>query len=437
MILRTELRRSTAPVAGIGFLVVSVGLLYSLSGPWGKRTAPWDEQWIGLAQWTRYLALFVSPLVIGVGAWQGLRDKRSKVGELFATTPVVPWRRALPTAGALALAVTAGYAGLLVVGGVQVAGNASYFHLKWVPVAGVMVLALVGIALLGMGIGRLVPSLVTPPVLAVAALVAQAAVLQTGWPLLLTPAFGAPDITVFTSVATSVTLTQALWFIGIGATGFGLFVASRITTRLAALLPMALSALVVVPTLSGVDSPVVADPDARALVCDDDGPRVCVTRAHADYLPTLVGPAREALALMGKLPSPPTSVVEMPSQGVDYRPPPHDVVPVFLDTWSPIDPAKIRMTVLSGADVPVCDEEDWDAVTRVIVARTVATAWLTGELTPLPGWQYLSEDESTKIQQVWQALQALPAAEQPARVAALRDAALDCRGDLTTLLETP
>jgi hypothetical protein len=172
-------------------------------------------------------------------------------------------------------------------------------------------------------------------------------------------------------------------------------------------------------------------------VCDDDGPRVCVTRAHADYLPILVEPAREALALMGKLPSPPTSVVEMPSQGADYRPPPPDVVPVFIDTYSPTDPTKIRMTVLSGTDVPVCDQNDWDAVTRLIVARTVVTAWFTGELAPLPGSQYLGEDAPKEIQQAWQALQALPAAEQPARVAALRDAALNCRGDLTTLLGTP
>jgi hypothetical protein len=431
MILRTELRRSTAPVAGIGFLVVSLGLLYSLSGPWGKGTAPWDEQWIGLAQWIRYLALFMVPLVIGVGAWQGLRDKRSKVGELFATTPMAPWRRALPTVGALALAVTMGFVGLLVVGGVQVARTASYFHLKWLPVAGVMVLALVGIALLGMGIGRLAPALVTPPVLAVAALAAQAAVLQSGWRLWLTPAFEAPDITVFTTVATPVDLTQALWFIGIGATGFGLFVASRTTTRLAALLPMALSAVVVVPVLSGMDSPVVADPDARALVCDDDGPRVCVTRAHADYLPTLVGPAREALALMENLPSPPTSVVEVPSQGADHRTLPSDVVPVFLDAYSPTDPATIRMTILSGGDVPVCDENDWDEVTRIIVARTVVAAWFTGEPAPVPYWRDMFEDARKEIQQEWQALQALPATEQPARVAALRDAAIYCRGELT------
>jgi hypothetical protein len=374
MILRMELRRSTAPVAGIGFLVVSLGLLYSLSGPWGKRTAPWDEQWIGLAQWTRYLALFVWPLAMGVGAWQGLRDKRSNVTELFAVA---------------------------------------------------------GIALLGMGVGHLLPSPVTPPVLAVATLAAQFAVLQSGWPQLLTPAFDSVDITVFTTVAVPVTLTQVLWFTGIGATGVALFVASRARTRVAALLPMALAAVVAVPILSGVDSPVVADPDARALVCDDDGPRVCVTRAHADYLPTLVGPAREALTLLRKLPSPPTSVVESPAQEGDYQPPPPDVVPVFLDPQDDTDPATIRMAVLSGSNTPMCGAEDWPTITRMVVARTVAAAWFTGEPAPLPGWTFAFEEAHKEIQQAWQAFQALPAAEQTARVVALREAAIYCRGELT------
>jgi hypothetical protein len=158
-----------------------------------------------------------------------------------------------------------------------------------------------------------------------------------------------------------------------------------------------------------------------------------VTRAHADYLPTLVAPAREALALMGKLPSPPTSVVEVPEEG--FHSPPH-VAPVLIDAFSPTDPAKIRMIVLAGPDLPLCDELDWEAATRVVVARTVAAAWFTGELAPIPGGQYVWDDARGEIQQAWQALRALPAADQPARVAALREAALDCRGDLGALLGT-
>jgi hypothetical protein len=435
VILRTELRRSAAPVLGIGFLAVSLGLVYSLTGPWTHGTAPWDKEWTGLAQWTRYLALFLWPLVLGAGAWQGLRDRRSGVTELFATTPKSTWRRLLPTAGALAIALTAAYVVLLAVGGVQVAAAASYFHLRWVPVAGVMVLALTGAALLGFGIGRLLPSLVTPPVLAVAALAGEVAVAQRGWPLLLTPAFDGPDVTAFTTVAMPVTLTQALWFTGIGATGFALAVAVRTRARLAAVLPVAVAAAVAVPVLSGMNSPVVADPGATALVCDDDGPRVCVRQVHADYLPTLAGPARKALALLRKLPSPPTSVVEYPPGDIA----PADEVAFHVGVPNLTDPGQVELAVLAGAGTPLCEyAPGWGASTDVLSARIVTASWFTGELAPVPGTRYLWDVAQDHVRAEWDALRALPAAEQLARVAAYRDAALACdgHGDAPTL-ESP
>jgi hypothetical protein len=434
MILRTELRRSTAPLLGIGLVVVSLALIYSLTGPWTHGTAPWNEEWTGLAQWTRYLTVFLWPMVLGIGAWQGLRDHRAGVAELFATTPRPVWRRLVPTVGAVAIALTAAYVVLLVVGGVQVAENTSYFHLKWLPVAGVMVPALVGIAVLGFGIGRLVPSLITPPVLAVAALAAQIAVIKEGWPLLLTPAFGGEDVTAFTTVDVAVTAAQALWFTGVGATGFCLALAVRARARVAALLPVALTAAVAVPVLSGVDAAVVPDEDALALVCTDDGPRVCVRRVHADTLPALTGPAREALALLGKLPSPPTSVTEYPPEE-EFRAPSPDVVPVLFFTTPVTDPARLKLILLAGAGTPSCAAaSDWDTVVSRVVARTVTAAWFTGELAPLPGSYDVWDTDRDDIHAAWQELRSLPAAEQTARVAAYRQAALDCRGELSTLV---
>jgi hypothetical protein len=420
VILRTELRRSTAPVLGLGLAVVSLVLLYSLSGPWEKRTAPWDEQWIGLAQWTRYLAVFLLPLVLGAGAWQGLRDRRSGVLELFGSTPRTAWRRTIPLAGALGIALTGGYLVVLVVGGVQVAGHASYFPLSWLPVAGVMVLGLTGFALLGAGIGRLVPSLVTPPLLAVAALGAQVVLAQSRWPLLLTPAFDGIDISLFNSVAVPVTLTQAVWFVGIGVTGFGLLFATTARSRVAALLPIAVAAGVTLPVLSTVDRPVVADADARALVCDEDGPRVCVTRAHADALPAIIGPAREALALMEKLPSPPTSAVEaVPDEDLRV---PSGATPVFLPR-RPSSDAELRLRILAGVGAPVCSLE-------AMKAQVLVASWLTGDLVTVPGLDFVRSSGESDIEDAWQALNALPPAEQASRVATLRHAALFCTGEV-------
>jgi hypothetical protein len=443
MILRTELRRSAAPVVGTGFLVGAIGLLYALSGPWRKGTASWDEEWTGLAMWTRYLASFLWPLVLGASAWQGLRDRRSRMTELLATVPTPAWRRAVPPAGALVLALTGAYVLLLVFGGVRVATSTTYFHLKWLPIAGVMVLALAAIGLLGYAAGRLVPSLLTPPVLAVAGLAAQIALLQRGWPLMLTPTFEASDVSLFTTVAPAVTLTQALWFTGLAATGFALAVAHGVRRRLLALLPTALAAAVTLPVLSSVDALMVADADASALVCDNDGPRVCVLRAHDSELAAFVGPAREALVLLAKLPSPPTAAVEA-VPAYDYRRPPAGVVPVFLSgnkygIGSITDPADIRANVLAGAGTPMCDytDEDWEFVVRQAVARTVAAGWFTGSPRRLPGYRFEWDTEQDLIQSTWRTFRALPEAEQLERIVALRAAALECDGDLLAILAAP
>ncbi len=443
MILRTELRRSAAPVIGIGMLVFTLGLVYFLSGPWWKNTAPWNEEWTGLALWTRYLSIFVWPLLLGASAWQGLRDRRSRMTELLATVPTPPVRRALPPAGALALTLTGAYLSLLVVGGVQVAANTSYFHLRWLPAAGVLALALVAVGLSGFAAGRLVPSLLTPPVLAVAGLAAQIAVLREGWPLLLTPVFEARHVSVFTTVAPEVTLTQALWFTGLAATGFALAVVHGVRRRLVALLPAALTAAVAIPVLSGVDSPMVADEHATTLVCDDGELRVCVTRAHEADLTAFAGPAREALALLGKLPAPPTAAVEVPPDR-DYRASARDVVPVFLSGNSYgvgpalTDPTDIRMTVLAGAGTPMCaSEEDWKRHVRQVAARTVAAGWFTGSLRRLPGYRYEWDTEQELIRSAWLAFRALPENEQRDRIIALRTASLECDGDLLAILEGP
>lgn len=441
MILRTELRRSAAPVIGIGFVVVAFAMIYGLSGPWHKGTAPWNEQWIGLAQWTRGLMMFLWPLVIGAGAWQGLRDRRSRVTELLGTTPRPGWRRALPVVCAVVLALLAGYVVVLAIGAVQVAGHASYFPTAWFAVVGVMVLALAGSALLGIGLGRLVPSLLTPPVVAILALAVQVETAQSGWPLLLTPAVNGLDISVFTSIAPEVSLTQTVWFLGIAATGFGLIVAARARHRLVAVLPVAVAAGFTLPILSGMDSVVAADQGARELLCDKN---VCVTRVHESYLPTLTGPARSALAqLATKLPDAPTSVVEA-VPGKDYRPPPASVVPVFVGVNASgysdrlhTDPADIELAVVGNAVAPECGIADFDAYVDDAIARAVAVGWVTGASSPVVDDPRSWGDEYHRFERSWAAFTALPPDEQRTRVIELRTAARDCQRDLLSIVERP
>lgn len=72
---------------------------------------------------------------------------------------------------------------------------------------------------------------------------------------------------------------------------------------------------------------------------------------------------------------------------------------------------------------------------REEAARTVAAAWFMGDYAPLAGDRAIRGYIDPLALPVWERLRALPAGEQRDRVAALRSAALVCRGDLLDVLD--
>lgn len=227
-VFRIELRRTSALVLGALVVLVVVGMLSW--GPSMKNSAAWTRQWTTMAEWVRFMLMVAWPLALGGGALQGLRDRRSGVEELFGSTPRPRAQRVGVTVGAVAAALVGAYAVVLVVGGVRVASSTDYFHLGWLPATLVGVVALAGAGALGMGLGRLVPSPLTPPLLAAGGLALMTLGLgPTGgdpsrWVLLL-PSLPMP-VSVYASVRASVSVAQLVWFVGVALTGF-LLVASR------------------------------------------------------------------------------------------------------------------------------------------------------------------------------------------------------------------
>ncbi|MFI7051384.1 hypothetical protein ACWDOR_05085 [Streptosporangium canum] len=444
-ILRIELRRSIAPWAGGLFLVAALASLYLFGGPWWNGTKLWTAQWTSMVQWERYLLTFLWPLMVGVGALQGLRDRRSEVSELFATTPRPAWHRAAKTAGALALLLAAAYLLLFLVGGVQVIGNNGYLHLSWLPILAVGVLAIVAGGWLGMGVGRALPSVLTPPALAAAALMALVflygeAVMAGRTPdriTLLSPALiNVRDVTLV--VAGRVNLGQGVWLAGLAATGFLLLVAAGARARLLALLPAVLGVAVALPLLPpGRGQTYVLNEAAAAPVCAG---QVCVMKIHEPRLAVLAGPAREALRLLGKLPDPPTSVREVSGWWKPDETSPQRAGVVFVDFDDPAisgaTEEELTRSLVAGAGTPLCFEENAegdDGSVRLQAARTVAAAWLIGDLKPLRDTDSPDEVEAM-TRPAWRALRAAPADEQRTRVAAMRKAALSCDGDLLDVL---
>jgi hypothetical protein len=435
--LRIELRRSAGVWTGLLFLGLAFFLIYGFSGPWGKGAGAWTAEWTNLAKWLRYHLLMLWPLALAAGAWQGRRDRRAKMDELLTSTPRPALVRVLPPVAAMCLGLVGAYLVLFLIGAVQVAGNATFNDFGWVLILLAGFLSLIAAALLGMGIGRVLPFVLTAPVLGVAGL---AAMIITG---LGSPGTGSYlDGTVpqqisllgpalldgqdaFTTIATKVSVLQIVWFTALGLTGLALVTFVGWRARLFALLPVVAGAAVVLPLLPSRPADVVVrNAEAVALVCAPGTPRVCVSRLHEDQLDGLVGPARQVLAELAKLPGQqPTWVVESMrrawSLGVPVSGDP-DVVLAQLDGYEFM--ANSRRSMLAGPEKN-CPEPDYlsDEVRRSIIA-----SWFDGKLASVSTRRAMLPDVAARAEPLWQSLQALPLDQQAARIAELRAQAYRC-----------
>lgn len=450
-ILRIELRRSVAPWAGAVILVAALAFLLLIPGAWSKGSVLWTAQWTSMALWIRYLLFFLWPLAVGLGALQGLRDHRSNMPELLISTPRPARHRAATLAGTTVFALFAGFALLVVVGAVQVlAGDASYAHVGWLPISLVGALALGAGAVLGMGVARALPSVLTPPALAVAALMfnnffrqmqtSDAPLPTAGFmsnaPSLLSPATADVRETLLT-LSASVHLGQTLWLLGMAATGLALLAAARPRTRLLALTPLVAGgalALLVLPTTPR--DTYVVDRAAAKQVCDG---QVCVTTLEQARLDGLAGPGKEALRLMrGALGDrAPVAIRETVVPRAIAATPERPRDSVLLDFEDRVigeaegERPLTRALVAQGM-VPLCSPRSVteSGTQEEAAAQSIATAWVLGEdLRPLAGTMYPAKDQNDLTRPVWKKFVALPKAEQQRRIGAMHAAAVSCSSE--------
>ncbi|MFJ4091075.1 hypothetical protein ACIPYS_05780 [Kitasatospora sp. NPDC089913] len=445
-LLRTELRRSVAPWAGAAVLTAALAFLSLVPGPWASGTTRWTAQWTSMALWTRHLLVFLWPLALGLGALQGLRDHRSRTAELLAGTPRPARQRALAQAGPIVLALVTGYGLLLLVGGVRVlTGDTRFSSAGWLPISLVGALALAAGSVLGMGVARALPSVLTPPVLAVGGFLltsvlrptTDAAIPTSAVPnrLSLLSPVTAPVRDTLLTVAAPVHLGQALWLLGMAVTGLALLAAATRRARLLALAPLLAGcalALAVFP--AAPRDTYVVDRAAADLVCD--GP-VCVTALRQSRLDELAGTGREALRLLRDAlgDRAPTTIAEAREPRGLGDPPERMADSVLLDFDDPVigdavDGQLTRALVAQGI-APVCRPRS--AVESGTVddaaAQSVAAAWVFGDLRPLDGTMHRPGDQLELAAPVWERFRALPEAEQRRRMLALHEAAVGCTGD--------
>lgn len=445
-ILRIELRRSAA--VGVALLLLASGVALLVTYPQG-----FAGRWMQLAATGRSALVLLWPLALAGGAWLGRRDARARVDELFSSTARPRLRRVLPVASALAVAVVTAYTLIFLVGMAWVVPTARYFPITAVTVSAVGALSLVAAGWLGMAVGRAIPRLVTAPVLAVVGFavvgmlpdwasvdsVVKARPAPTA--VLLTPVLSG-TLDDFETITGRTSLAQALWLAALAATGLLVLGAAGRRAAVLAALPAALGFAVTMALLpaGGYDGADVVDPAAVELVCDGDGPQVCVTRVHAGMLPDVVGPARQALATMAaKLPNPPTRAVESVDAGANeqqrttsYQSRRRE--PGTIEFTMPEIGPTGRADLAADPILPYLLEAPWeqdcgrrDGPDDAYAVRAVGAAWLSGQ-PPAPRSWWTADDQA-RIGSAYQTLVGLPAAEQQRRMAAARKAALDCRID--------
>lgn len=442
-ILRIELRRSFAPWAALALVVFGLGFLFLLTGPWWKDPAPWFGNWTTTALWLRFLLVFLWPVAVGAGAIQGMRDRRSGMIELLGTTPRPPGHRATRLAGATAVLTAAGYGVVFLVGAVLTVVLGGFVSVSFVPVVVVGALGVVAGALLGLGIGRLLPHPLTAPALAAVALAVSIILMTAHIPgasplpsriALLSPALTEPR-GVFVTTAISVDSGQFVWFAGLAVTGVALLGARSVRTRLLGLLPAALTAVLAVSVFPATAAgETTTDAVAAQRHCDGT---VCVTRLHEDRLPVMTTAGRQALRLLARVPGAPTRVDEDTAPAMTGTPR-RDRAVVLVDLQSfpelrAADADGLRLAMVAGAGTPSCYQA-YDYSAADIAARTISAAWFTGELRPLPQYGIEWRSMHDMVTSAWQRFRQLPQRTQLARIAAMRQVLLTCQGNPLTAL---
>ena len=423
--LRIELRRSAALGSALVLLAVGVVLL-------GSERTLFSTGWMQLAMTQRLFLALLWPLALAAGAWQARREHRSHVAELFAGTPRPRAHRVVPTLGAMAIAVVGGYLAMSVAGGLLIIGTAEYLPVSVFAVAAVGALALIAAVWLGLAAGRLLPSPVTAPALAVAGLAVllliPGATRPRGWlSMVFSPIDQMNMPGAYSTVPGRVSAAQAVWLAALAVAAVLLFASGGWRVRLAALLPVAAGAALAITVMPHQNRLVTdsVDPAAQELVCAEGEPRVCVSRVHSGLLPEVTPRAREGLAVLAKLPGAPTRVVEdtttfIPTVFPRWQP---DVVLLRVEAGPDahlLDPGGVVAKVVSGAfaGAPTCEN------TAGPVETLAATYWLIGR-EPVAD-DFYDPADSAAAADLWRTLRQLPAGEAEARVAALRRAAVTC-----------
>ncbi|WP_327038312.1 hypothetical protein [Micromonospora maris] len=366
-ILRTELRRGTAPWAAAAMCGAGVWMLAVHPDHWGGR-------WAGLVNYLRTSMLILCALMVAAGVWQAGRERRRGIDEMVTSTPRPGWQPILVAWLAVTLAGTVGVLVAFAGAAVLVARVATYAGDGWWWTLLVGVLALGTATAGGMCVGRLVPLRLAAPVAGLAAYLGMA--ILTYWDTKgaawLSPVQDGQA--AYQVVPGRVVAWQVGWLLALTVVLLALAARRWLAAALAGVLAMG----VAVPIVTGPGPyRLPVDPEAVALVCTETGPPVCVARIHAFLLDEVAPVVQPVLARIEGIPGAPHRAVDDAARPVDQPQLPGDGT-----IWLHLDQ---QPTVRGGLAKQDWLETDLRAVTGLNCTyddhdREAERAYLTGGL---------------------------------------------------------
>ena len=224
------------------------------------------SSWLGLALTLRESLVILMPLAVGAGAWQGARARLRGVDELEGCAPRPRALIAAVQFGALAAPAVAAYV-LLHAGAAVALRDAGSLAASAPAAAAIGALSLVAAVLVGLALGRLMPSRLTAPVLIVvlAGVLFVLGTYEAGGSMvaLLGPAIQlAPGAD---AIRADVTVSQVLWFTALAAGAAVLLVARSLIARASAVALVAaaaVAALALLPSAGATAFERAGDPPA-------------------------------------------------------------------------------------------------------------------------------------------------------------------------------
>ncbi len=307
--------------------VVSLAVLFGLSLEFLENTGLSASSWVGTHAALRTQGLLLGgPFAVAAGCWHGGRERRRATGELFSSVPASPLRRTALAATPAVLWPAVGYA---LAAALRLAYAWGWQEVPYgSPFASLLVadtVAIASLGLLGFVAGRLIPWVLTAPVLATLAGVSMA---YLGAGQLLAPG-GLVDDDALRWLAPSNEHRQTwdepvwwfgpasvVWFGGLALAALTAY-AGRRAVAAASLAGAVAAAGVLVGTGGALWRP---DPGATALTCTERSPQVCMSRVHALYLPEFSAAVSGVTSKLRRIPNAPERLVEVPTEYAGREP---------------------------------------------------------------------------------------------------------------------